>query len=190
MAAPRSHGAHHLAGDQMRRLGAGDQHRAHDQIGGCDLLLDVGAVRHHRGDVAAQDVVQVAQARRIAVDDADVRADAGGDLAGVRPGDAGAEDDHLRRSHPGGAAQQNACAAVRRLQAPAADLNRQPAGHLAHRREQRQRAVVELDGLVADGTDLLGAQRSRQLLAGGEVQVGEDDAGPRAGSDTRRAAAP
>ena len=50
-------------------LRAGDQHRADDEVGGRDLLLDVGAVRHHGGDVAAEDVVDVAEPRRIDVED-------------------------------------------------------------------------------------------------------------------------
>ena len=108
--------------------------------------------------------MHVAQPGRIDVEDADVRADADGDLAGARAGDAGAEDHDLARAHAGDAGEQHAAAAVGRLQAPGADLDREPAGDLAHRREQRQRAVVELDRLVGDRAHAAREQRARQRL--------------------------
>ena len=58
--------------------------------------------------------------------------------------------DDLGRVHAGDAAEQHAATAVRAHQAVRADLRRQPAGDLAHRREQRQRAVGQLHRLVGD----------------------------------------
>ena len=55
-----------------------------------------------------------------------------------------------------------------------ADLDRHPARDLAHRRQQRQRAVGELDGLVRDRLHLALHQRPGQLLLGGEMQIGEE----------------
>ena len=49
----------------------------------------------------------------------------------------------LAGAHAGGAAEQHAPPAVLPLEVVGADLGGHAAGHLAHRREQRQRAVVE-----------------------------------------------
>ena len=54
-----------------------------------------------------------------------------------------------------------------------ADLRREPAGDLAHRRQQRQRAVGQLDRLVRDAGDLAVEQRVGALLGRGQVQVRE-----------------
>ncbi len=128
----------------------GIKHRADHQIGVDDRFFDVGAVRHQRRDMTAEDIVHVAQLGWIDVENADIGAHAGGDLAGRGAGHAGAEDDHIGRAHARGAAEQNSASAVFRLQTPGADLDRQPSGDLAHGREQRQRAVVELNGFVGD----------------------------------------
>ena len=154
------------------------------------LLLDVGAVRHHRGDVAAEDVVHVAQLGRIDVEDRDVRADADRDLAGARARDAGAEDDDLARPHAGRAGEQHAAAAVLRLQAPGADLDREATRDLAHRRQQRQRAVVELERLVGERVDAARAQHVGQRRVGREMQVGEQDQAAPQVARTPTAAAP
>ena len=53
-------------------------------------------------------------------------------------------------AHAGDAAEQDAAAAVGAHQVVRADLRGEPAGDLAHRGEQRQRAVGELHGLVRD----------------------------------------
>jgi hypothetical protein len=53
------------------------------------------------------------------------------------------------------------------------DLRRHPAGDLGHRREQRQRAVRQLHGLVRHGGDPGPDQRLRAFLAGRQVQIGE-----------------
>ena len=62
------------------------------------------------------------------------------------------------RSHAGHAAEEEALPAALLLEQRGADLRGQAAGHLAHRREHRERAVGVLDGLVGDGDDVGGAQ--------------------------------
>src|SRR5439155_1092047 len=109
------------------------------------------------------------------VENADVGADADRDLARARAGDAGAEDDDLRRTYAGDAREQDAATAVGRLQTPRARLHRELARDLAHRREQRQRAVVELDRLVGDGAHAALDEHARQRLVGGEVEIREED---------------
>jgi hypothetical protein len=54
-------------------------------------------------------------------------------------------------------------------------LHRKATRDLAHRRQQRQRAVGELDRLVGDGTHAPRHQQARQLLVGGEMQIREED---------------
>src|SRR5439155_12728350 len=54
-------------------------------------------------------------------------------------------------------------------------LRREPAGDLAHRREQWQRTVVRLDGLVGHAGRAALGERAGQLFARGEMQVGEQD---------------
>ena len=63
-AAPGRMRAHQRARQEPRGARARDQDRADHEIGRQHLLLDVGPVRHHRGHVAAEDVVDVAQLRR------------------------------------------------------------------------------------------------------------------------------
>ena len=119
--------------------------------------------------------MDVAQLRGPDVENADVGADADRDLARARAGDAGAEDDDLRRTYAGDAREQDAATAVGRLQTPRARLHRELARDLAHRREQRQRAVVELDRLVGDGAHAALDEHARQRLVGGEVEIREED---------------
>ena len=80
------------------------------------------------------------------------------------------------RRVPGHAAEEHALAAALLLEARRADLHGHAPGDLAHRPEQRQRAVVELDRLVGDaGRRLLCASFLRELGLGGEVQVRVED---------------
>jgi hypothetical protein len=62
------------------------------------------------------------------------------------------------------------------LQAHRPDLDRHAAGHLAHRAEQGEASVVELDGLVGDrGHPLLEEDLGQLGVDAGEVEVGVDD---------------
>ena len=92
----------------------------------------------------------------------------------MQPDDTAAEDDDLRRRHAGHAAEQDAAAAVRLLERPGAHLRGEPAGHLAHRREQRQLAVGRLDRLVGDRGDAGVDEGPRQRLVCGDVEVREE----------------
>ena len=73
---------------------------------------------------------------------ADVGAEAGGDLGGVGADDAAAEDRDVGRRHAGHAAQQDAAAHLRAFEVLGPFLNAHPAGDFAHRRQQRQAALV------------------------------------------------
>ena len=99
----------------------------------------------------------------------------GGHLGGVGADDAAAQDDHVGGQHAGHAAQQDAAALERPFQELRPFLNAHAAGHLAHRRQQRQVAVGVADRFVGDGGDARLHDRLGQRLVGGEVEVGEDD---------------
>ena len=96
----------------------------------------------------------------------------------------------LRRAHAGRAAHQHAAPPVVALEEVGAHLRGEPAGHLAHRRQQRQRPVVELDGLVGERGRLRRDQRRGDLRVGGEVEVGEQREVGAQERRTRRPGAP
>ena len=109
-----------------------------------------------------------------ALEDRDVRAEAERDHRGVVADDAAADHDDAAGRDAGDAAEQQAAAAERLLEEVRAGLRREPAGDLAHRREQRQRARVGLDRLVGDGGDAAVDERARERLVRRDVQVGEE----------------
>ena len=150
MTAPGFIARDHLLGDHHRRPAAGDEHRADHEVGVGDGALDRAAVRRQRHDAAAVDLVDPAQAVEVLVDEHDLGLHAGGDPRRVPADVAGAEHHDLRRAHARRAAQQHAAPAVVALEEVGADLGGQPAGDLAHRRQQRQGAVGQLHGLVGD----------------------------------------
>ena len=74
-------------------------------------------------------------------------------MAALRPDDAASEHHDLRGGHTGNAAEEDPAAAVGLLERPGTHLRREAARDLAHRRQQRQTAVVGLDRLVGDPGD-------------------------------------
>ena len=66
------------------------------------------------------------------------------DLGGVGPDDAAAQDHDIGRQNARHAAQQNAAAFERPFQKLRAFLDAHAAGHLAHRRQQRQVPLASL----------------------------------------------
>ncbi len=106
-------------------------------------------------------------------------------LGRIVPDNAAAQNHHVARRHARDSAEQDAPAAVGRFQVHRADLHRQPAGHLAHGRQQRQRAVLFANGLVGHGRDLLRAA-GRSVRQRRQVQVGEQNQARAADSRIRR----
>ena len=130
--------------------------------------------RHHEADAAGEDLVEMAHPVDRALEDGHARAQAERDHGRVVADDPAADHEHPARRDSGDAAEQEAAAAERLLEEVRAGLRGEPAGDLAHRREQRQRAVVGLDGLVGDAGRAALGERARQRLARREVQVGEE----------------
>src|SRR5690606_6128121 len=126
----------------------GDQYGPDEQVGARQHLHNVPEVARHRLHRAAEDVVEVLQARVVHVEQGHAGADPEGDLGGVDAHGAAAEDHDLAGVDPGHAAEEHAAAAVRALEVVRPDLRRHAPGDLAHGREQRERAVRELHGLV------------------------------------------
>ena len=122
-----------------------------------------------------QHLLEVPHAVDRALDDRDVRAEAERDDGRVVADDAAADDDDLPGRDARHAAEQQAAAAERLLEEVRAGLGGEPAGDLAHRREQRQRPVARLDRLVRDRRDPALDERVRQPVVRGEVQVREED---------------
>ena len=171
---------HHLAdevlADQLGRLAAGDEHAADDQVGLAHRPGDGLRVRGEHLHPAEEDVVEVGELVLVDVEDGDVGAHADGDLRRVGADHAAAEDGHPAAAHAGHAAEEDALAAVLLLQAHRADLDGHAASDLAHRAEEGEAAVVELDGLVGDRGDLLLQEDRGELrVHAGEVEVGVDD---------------
>ena len=169
-----AHQGQHVACDELRRDRAGDEHGADHHVGVRQDLLDLEAVGHGERDPAVERDLELAHAVDGLVEHPDVRLHAQGDDGRVQPYDTATEDDHLGGRHAGDAAEEDPAAAVRLLERPGAHLRREPAGDLAHRREQRQAAVGGLDRLVGDPGDAGVDQRPRQRLVRGDVEIREE----------------
>ena len=113
---PRLHLRQVRTGDQARRAGARDEHRAENEIGRRDGALDVCRVRHERGDVPLDDVAHVGEAQRVDVDDRDVGPEPDAHDAGVQADDTRADDGHPATPHARDARQQQPLAARAHLE--------------------------------------------------------------------------
>ena len=92
MTLPRFHGADHVGRHHVRSAGAGDQHRADDDVRLAHRVRDVGDMRIQTRDVRA-DGARRDQLVAILVEHDDFGAEARGDQRGVAAGDAAAEHD-------------------------------------------------------------------------------------------------
>jgi hypothetical protein len=153
------------------RLFTGDEDATDDEIGAHHGVLDVDRVRVERLDRTAEDVLEVRHRRGRHVENGDLGAHADRDRRRVPADHAAAEDDDPTAPGTGHAAEQDTLAAVLLLEAVRADLNGHASRHLAHRTEEGERAIVELDRLVGDAGDLRLHELLRELGLGREVKV-------------------
>ena len=184
------HGLYHGSGDEFRRGGAGDEHRADDEVRVAHQLFDRMRGRIDRVELAGEDRGQFAQPLHRAVDDRDIGAQAHGHLGGVRAGDAAAQNQNLGGRHARHAAQQHSETAVRFLQTVGAHLHGHAAGDFAHGREQRQRAIRRGHRFIRDGGSTRGDERLRLLAVGRQVKIREQAFVRASAACTRRVAAP
>ena len=140
-----------LRGDELRRLGARDQHRADDEIGAPAQGLDRVAGGEHRAHAAAKVLSMRRSAsglRSTTVTSAPMPAAI---RAALTPTDAAAEHHHVGGRHARHAAEQHAAAADLLFEAVRARLGRHAAGDLRHRHQQRQGALRARHRLIGDG---------------------------------------
>ena len=196
----RLHPRHEVVADQRRGLRARDEHRADDQVGvehGALALVGGGraglavARDEHRADdqvgvehgaldlvgigrdglaVALVDGIDLAQPGHVLVEQQHLRLHAERDGGRVDPRDAGSDDDDLGRVHAGHTTHQGAAATALRHEVVRADLRGEATCDLGHRGEQRQRAVGQLHGLVAEGA--VSGERAAPAGPGGGVHRG------------------
>ena len=103
-----------------------------------------------------------------------MRAHTPGDGGGVVAGHTATDHDDLGRSDAGDAAHEHAATTLGTHQVVGTDLGGQPAGDLAHRGQQRQRAVGGLHGFVGDRRGTRPEQGIGARLGRRKVQVGEE----------------
>ena len=151
-----------------------DQHRADDQVGARQHLLDRQRGRVDGRAAAVEDHVELPQPVDRAVEDEDVGLHPDRDEGRVHADHAAADHHHVGRRDAGHAAEQDPPPALGLLQHVGARLGGDLPGHLAHRGQQRQPPAGVLDRLVGDrgrpgrgeAAGLLGIRR--------QVEVGEE----------------
>ncbi len=154
---------------------AGDEDAADHQIGPGAIFLDGAGSRVDGLERGAEAADQLLHPLDTLFDDDDVGAHAECHRGGIGADHAAADDDHARRSNAGHAAEQHAATPLRLLQAVGAGLDRHPAGHLRHRRQQRQPAARAGDRLIGDAHRARCDEILGLLGIGGEMEIGVED---------------
>ncbi len=111
----------------------------------------------------------------IAVENGHVGTEADRHLRGIEADHAAADHHDLAGHHARDTAKQHAASAMRLFERGSARLHAHPAGHLAHRLEQRQLAARTGHGLIGDRGDAAVEQFLRLVRIGCQVQVGVED---------------
>ena len=123
-------------------------------------------------------VVHLPEALEIAVQDVDIGVHSHGQGGRGHPGDSGTQNDHFGAPHTGNPADEHSSAAGRAHQMVCPHERGHATGYLAHGREEGERAVRQLHGLVGDGRRARRQQGVGALARGGQVEVGEQDEVP------------
>ena len=111
----------------------------------------------------------------IAVENGHVGTEADRHLRGIEADHAAADHHDLAGHHARDTAKQHAASAMRLFERGSARLHAHPAGHLAHRLEQRQLAARTGHGLIGDRGDAAVEQFLRLVRIGCQVQVSVED---------------
>ena len=164
----------HVARNELRGLGAGDQHRADHQVGMFELFADIVFRRHQGLDVLGHHVGQVGEALQRNVADRHVGPRPGSRTRRGRTDHTGADDEDPGGLHPRYAAQQLAFAAAGFFEEIAPFLRGHTACDLGHRDQQRQRAVGTFDGLVGAAYRPAVDHGAGKGFAAGEMEERED----------------
>ncbi len=169
---------HHFevfAGDEARGAGAGDEDSADDEVGFLEGVADGEGVGVDGGDIGGHDVVEVAEAVEVNVEEGDVGPEAGGDFGGVVADDASAQDDDIGGGDAGDAAEEDAAAHHRFFEVFGAFLDAHFSRDFGHRGEAGEATEFVGDGFVGDGGDAGLQAGFDEFTIGGEVEVSEDD---------------
>ena len=122
-----------------------------------------GGTRHAGGDALAELGLEAGEALEVRRADGDARAEGEEDAGGGGADVAAADDERARGRDAGDAAEELAAAGAGLLQELRGDLGGHAPRHLAHRDEQRQRAVGAPHGLVGDGVGPRLEERAREI---------------------------
>ena len=160
-----------LPAHELGRRGARDQDGTHDHVRARQFLLHPVGVAHEDPGVGEQ-LVELAQAIAVGLEDRDVRAGTHGRAGRVFTHGATADHQHGGRNHAGNPAQEDPGAARVVLEVVRGVGDRQAARDLGHRAQQGQRAPHP-NGLVGDSRGAAVQQRFRQRTARGQVEVRE-----------------
>ena len=151
------------------------ENRADHEVRTEDVFPGRRCVCDDRSGATVEPVRQPAQSGHALVENRDVGTQAQGDGSRVGACHPAADDCDTGGSNTRDAAKQHAAAAGGSLQCVGPHLHRHAARDLAHRREQRQAAIVCGDGLVGNGGGTARHQRVAQRGVGGQVEIGKQD---------------
>ena len=168
------HQREHVLGDELGRSIAGNEHRTDDDIGGGQFLADVmlgGIEGVHIGRHLGSELFQTGQRH---IGDGDIGSHAGSDTRCRLTHGAASQYEHAGRLHAGHASHEFSLSTLCLLQVVGSVLGSHPAGHLTHGNEQRQRAVIALNGLVGNAGGTALQHGAGELFLAGEMEVGED----------------
>ena len=163
----------HVVGDELRGLGAGDEHRADHQIGLEDVLLHGEGGAHDTVYLVVEPPEGVAQLVEVGVENRDIRTETHGDIGRVLARDTATEDYDLGAGNATDAAHEDAAPTLGLHESVGTDLGGQGACDLGHGVEQRQRTGGQLNGLVGDRSGACLEQSIGLGTIGREVKVGE-----------------
>src|SRR5215472_15579395 len=125
------HARHHLSRDDLGSGGAGYQHAADDQVGFARGAGNVVAVGGQGVDAAIEDVVDLAQAVQVQIDECDLGAHTQRDACSVCADDTATDYGDVRGRNAGNSAEKDAAAALLLFEVAGAHLHAHAPGHFA-----------------------------------------------------------
>src|SRR5215216_150392 len=168
------HARHHIPGDELGRFRPVHEHGPDDHVRFRHVGGGPRPVRDDQVHPAPENVREVREPLGVDVKNPHYGAHPHRDLGGLHAHHAAADDRDLRSRGPRHAAKEQTRPALRALQATGRRLRGHPAGDLAHRGEQGQAPVRELDRLIGYGVDLALHEELGELLVRRKMQVREE----------------
>ena len=160
--------------NEHRCAGAGNQHRADQEVRARRHLSDVVAIGGERHHAVPEQLIRVAEAVQVDVEERDIGPEPHRALRRAEPDHPRADDDHVAARHAGHSRQEDAAPAVSAREIKGAFLDGEAPRHLAHRRQQGEAAVGALHRLVGDSDDARAHELPGQLGRGSQMEIGEE----------------